>query len=82
MKIFGACSFTLGEIDTCAPLLFCKKFSTQQLLFETFFDIMYIFGSIEPKSKSTFHFSTLYFKNGNLSRPLAPLLVEIDICTY
>ncbi len=33
-----------------------KKCNTQQLLFETFFDLMRIFGSVDPESESTFLF--------------------------
>ncbi len=34
-----------GLMDICAHRLFCTKLNTQQLLFETFFDIMRNFGS-------------------------------------
>ncbi len=36
------------EIDACARELFCKKFNFEQLLFQAFFDVMRIFGGIEP----------------------------------
>ncbi len=38
----------MGEIDICARVLFGMKSSSEQLSFEAFFDIMYIFGSVEP----------------------------------
>ncbi len=44
----------LGETDVCDQWLFCTKFNAQQLLFETFIDIMRIFGSVETLIKSTF----------------------------
>ncbi len=37
-----------GEIDKCARKLFCTKLNPEQLLFEPFFDVMRIFGRIEP----------------------------------
>ncbi len=37
------------EIDICAPRgLFCTKFKSEQLLFDAFFHVMRIFGSVEP----------------------------------
>ncbi len=33
---------------------FCTKFNDKQLLFQTFFDVMHIFGSVEPQTESTF----------------------------
>ncbi len=45
-----------GVIHMCAHWLFCKKFNGHQLLFEWFFEIMRIFGSIPPESESTFPF--------------------------
>ncbi len=41
-------SSTLEGDRHVRPLIFCKKFNPQQLLFETFFLIMHIFGSVEP----------------------------------
>ncbi len=41
----------LGEIGICARRLFCMKFNYEQLLFEAFFDVMHIVGSIEPQSE-------------------------------
>ncbi len=35
------------EIDVCAHWLFCTEFNAQQLLFESFLDIMHIFGNVE-----------------------------------
>ncbi len=45
-----------GEIDICAPELFCTKFNAEQLLFQTFFDGMRIFGSVKLQTKYTFPF--------------------------
>ncbi len=42
----------LGEKDICAHGPFCTKFNSEQLLFKSFFDVMRIFGSIEPQSVS------------------------------
>ncbi len=45
------------EINMCARRgQFYKKFNFEQLLFEPFFDVMRIFGSIEPQSESNFPF--------------------------
>ncbi len=41
-------SSPLGGIDICACRHFCTKFSSEQLLFEPFFDGVHIFGSAEP----------------------------------
>ncbi len=49
-------SSTPGRDRHYAQQLFCKKFNAQQLLSEEFFDIIAIFGSIEPLSESTFSF--------------------------
>ncbi len=39
-----------GEgIEICACGLFRTKFNSEQLLFEAFFDVMRIFGSVEPE---------------------------------
>ncbi len=38
----------VGEIDICARGLFGMKFNSKQFSFEAFFDIMRIFGSVEP----------------------------------
>ncbi len=35
---------------------FCMKFNSEQLLFETFFEVMRIFGSIRPQSEYNFPF--------------------------
>ncbi len=48
LAIFGAPSSTPGGQKAYAPYwLFCMKLNPEQLLFETFFDKMHIFGSIE-----------------------------------
>ncbi len=39
-----------GEIDMC------PKFDAEELLFEAFFGIMHIFGSVHPKSECNFLF--------------------------
>ncbi len=41
------------------PLLFCKKFNAQILLFKTFSDIIGNFRSVQPKSELLSHFSTI-----------------------
>ncbi len=53
--IFRAPSSTLRGIDGCPRRLFCTKFDSEQLLFQSFFDVMRIFGSVEPETKSTFN---------------------------
>ncbi len=49
-----------GKWDICARRLFCTKFNSEQLLFKPFFDVMRIFGSIEPQSE--FNLPFLYIK--------------------
>ncbi len=44
------------ETDICAYWLFCTKFKSEQLSFEASFDVMRIFGSVDPKSESNFPF--------------------------
>ncbi len=46
----------VGQVDICARGHFCTKFTSKQLLFEAFFDVMRTFGSIEPHSESNFPF--------------------------
>ncbi len=57
------------------------KFDAYKPLFELFFGIMCIFGSIQPKSECNFPFLyNLIFKPYyHLSRPLPPLWEKIDI---
>ncbi len=54
--IFGGPSSTEGVIPIFAHWLFCEKFNAHEFLFEGFFDIMRVFGSILPESESTFPF--------------------------
>ncbi len=60
---------------------FCPKFDAEKLLFETFYGIMRIFGSVHPESECNFPFLyNLIFKPYHISRPLATLRGKIDIC--
>ncbi len=43
----------MGEIDTCACRLFLYKIQLKQLLCETIFDVIHIFGSVEAQSEFT-----------------------------
>ncbi len=45
-----------GEIDICSCRLLCPKFDTEKLLFEAFFKILRIFGSVQYKSECIFLF--------------------------
>ncbi len=45
-----------GKIDICPRGLFCPKFDAKKLLFEAFFIIMHIFGSVLPKNECNFPF--------------------------
>ncbi len=45
-----------GDRHICARGLFCMKFNSEQLLFEAFFDVMRIFGSVQPQNESNFPF--------------------------
>ncbi len=38
----------LGEMDVCAHWLVCTEFNAQQLLFEAYLDLTYVFSSMEP----------------------------------
>ncbi len=53
---FGAPSSTLGRDRHMRSQTFYMKFNFEQLLFETFFDVMRIFGSTELQSESNFSF--------------------------
>ncbi len=69
------------ETDICPCGLFCTKFYAKKLLFEAFFGIMRIFGSVQPKSECNFLFIyNLIFQLYHLSSPVAPLWGGIDIC--
>ncbi len=46
----------MEEIDICEYWSSCRKFHSQQLLFKAFFDIIDIFGTVEPYSEFTFPF--------------------------
>ncbi len=64
----------LREIDMCAYGVFCRKFNSQQFLFEAFFDIFDIFGSVQPKANLPSPFLCIItFQNGNLWSLLAPV---------
>ncbi len=78
---FDAPSSTPGENRHMPLRTFCLKFDAEKLLFEAFFGILSIFGSIQPKSECNFPFLyNLIFPPYHLSRPLASLRWEIDIC--
>ncbi len=47
------------EVDIRPCGLFCTKFNAEPLLFQYFFDVMRIFGSVEPQTNLIFHLSTL-----------------------
>ncbi len=46
------------EIDVYPRGLSCPKFDAEKLLFEAFFGIMGIFGSVQPKVSAIFRFCT------------------------
>ncbi len=72
---------TLGGDRHMPSGLFYPKFDAEKLLFQAFFGILRIFGSVQPKSECIFLFLyNLIFKPDHLSSPLAPLWGEIDIC--
>ncbi len=83
--IFGASLpvALVWEIDICARGLFCTKFNSEQLLFEAFFDVMCIFGSVAPQGESNFPFLYIIrFKTYGSLKPPTPIVREIDMCTY
>ncbi len=61
----------VGEIDICARGLFGTKFNFKQLLFKAFFEVMHIFGGIEPQTEYTFSFLyiIIFQRWGDLSSP-------------
>ncbi len=68
-----------GEIDICVCGLFRTKFNAKQLLFQSFFDVVHLFGSVEPQTESTFPFlHIIIFQRWLSFEPLAPLWGEID----
>ncbi len=70
-----------GEIGNYPRRLFGPKFYSKKLLFEPFFGILPIFGSVQPKRECIFPFLyNLIFKPYHLSSPLAPLWEVIGIC--
>ncbi len=81
INLSSALAPLLGEIDMCAPRLFCTKFNPEQLLFEQFFYIIGNFGKVQPKSGFTFPFQyNVIFETYQFFESLASLLWEIDMC--
>ncbi len=64
------------------PRVFCMKLISEQRLFEAFFDIMPIFGSVRPLSKSTFPFQYIIFQIWQFLEPPSTTPGEIDICAH
>ncbi len=62
-----------GEIDICPRELFCPEFDAEKLLFEPFFGIMHIFGSVQPKNECDFLFLYNVIFKPYLLSTLAPL---------
>ncbi len=54
-----------GEIDIYLNGLFCPKFNTEKLLFEAFFGIISIFGSIQSESECNFSFLIFQLNTGD-----------------
>ncbi len=65
MSISPRSSASLGETDICAHWFFCTKVDVQEFLFEAFTHIMYIFGSVEPQTESTFPFNYIIVFEAN-----------------
>ncbi len=79
-NLWSLLALLLGEIDMCTNRVFYRKFNSQRLLLEAFFDITDIFGSAGPLSESTFLFQYItIFETWQSWEPLAPLQGEIDI---
>ncbi len=71
ISIFQSPSSTLRE-NICARGLVCMKFNSKQLLFQAFFDIMRIFGSIEPQSELNFPFLYIICSKLHVNRVIYP----------
>ncbi len=79
-NLWSALAPLMGKTDTGAWELFCTKFNSEQLLFETFFIVTLFLAVLNPKVNLIFHFCTIYdFKNTDLWRPLAPFVWEMGI---
>ncbi len=64
-----------GEVDICPCRLFCMKFNAEQLWFQSSFDVIRIFGSVEPLSELTFLFLyIILFQRGQSLQPLTATL--------
>ncbi len=48
VSVVGTLQLHSWKIEINAHWLFCRKFYARQLLFKTFFDLIGIFGSVEP----------------------------------
>ncbi len=69
------------DVDICPHGLLYLKFDAEKLLFEAFFGIICILGSIQPKSKCIFPFlHNSIFQPYHLSSFLTPLWGVADIC--
>ncbi len=63
-----------GKINICARRFFGTKFNFEQLLFKAFLRQCIYLAASSPKLNLLPRFCTLlFFKDGNLSSPLAPL---------
>ncbi len=62
-------------------LILSAKFNFEQLLFEAFFDIVGSFGSVEPRSESTFPFQyiIMFRKWQSLKPPSSTLEGDIHM---
>ncbi len=75
-------SSTPGQDKNLRPPHFCKKFNSEQLSFESFFDTIGIFGSVQKWIYFPIPVHYKYIKNGKLWSPPVPLLGEIEICVH
>ncbi len=62
---------------------YCKNLQLYQFLFKAMFNIICIFGRVEPSNESTISFQyIIIFQKLQSLEPLAPLPGEIEICVH
>ncbi len=73
-----------GVADICPCGLFYPKFDTEKLLFEAFFGILCIFGSVHPKSEYIFPFlyDVIFHLNTGDNHMLSLVAIKNGVCPH
>ncbi len=73
-----------GGIDICPHGLFCLKFDVEKLLFEAFFGILRIFGSVQHKNECIFLFlyNLIFQLNTCDNHMLSPVAIKNGLCPH